>query len=198
MTPDASCFLPNASESVPAKMVPAMMAEKVPKPNIPLPQDNFFSGSSSGSRPYLDGPKNALCVLIKKTLASISGMAFSHRPSSATDMMPISAHLMVTVTSRLLKRSAKNPPAMENRMNGSAKSAPTSGTSSLRRASDDTTPTMRKVTSQRSRLSLKAFWNSMTNISQKLRSRDPEMDSFACFMSRIRDKATKRADDSGN
>ena len=58
---------------MPAKMVPVMMAEKVPRPKMPLPHDSFFSGSNSGSMPYFVGPKIALCVLIKKMHASSSG-----------------------------------------------------------------------------------------------------------------------------
>ncbi len=87
---------------------------------MPLPHDSFFSGSSSGNMPYFVGPKIALCVLIRKTPASISVTFSSQRPSKASDMMPISAHLMAMVTLRLLNRSAKKPPAMENRTNGNA------------------------------------------------------------------------------
>jgi hypothetical protein len=53
--------------------VPRMMAVKVPSSSMPLPQDNFLSGNSSGSNPYFDGPKNALCVPIRKTQASTRG-----------------------------------------------------------------------------------------------------------------------------
>ena len=147
-----------------------MAAEKVPRPKMPLPHDNFFSGNSSGSIPYFVGPKIALCVLIRKMPASISGMLPSHRPSDATDMMPSSAHLTAIATLRLLNRSAKNPPAIENRTNGSANTAPTSGTSESRFSSDKPMPTIMNVTSHRRTLSLKAFWNSTTNMSQKLRS----------------------------
>ena len=99
----------------PARIVPVMAAEKVPRPKMPLPQDNFFSGNSSGNMPYFVGPKIALCVLIRKMPVSISGILTSHRPSVTTDMMPSSAHLTAMATLRLLKRSAKKPPAIENR-----------------------------------------------------------------------------------
>ncbi len=72
MTPDQNCDLPNVSESQPAKMVPVMEAEKVPRPKMPLPHDSFFSGNNSGSIPYFVGPKIALCVLIKAMAANIS------------------------------------------------------------------------------------------------------------------------------
>ena len=36
----------------------------------PFPQESLFSGSSSGSRPYFDGPNSAPCVLIRKTAAA--------------------------------------------------------------------------------------------------------------------------------
>ena len=65
-----------------------MAAEKVPRPKIPLPHDNFFSGSNSGSIPYFVGPKMALCVLIRKMPASIRRMLARHRPMVTTDMMP--------------------------------------------------------------------------------------------------------------
>ena len=45
-------------------------ARNVPSSRIPFPQESLFSGSSSGSSPYFDGPNNAPCVLIRKTEAA--------------------------------------------------------------------------------------------------------------------------------
>ena len=92
-----------------------------------------------------------------------------HSPSVASDMMPISTHLMVMATLRLLKRSATNPPAIENKMNGNANNMPTYGTSLLRCSSDKPMPTMRNVTRNLRTLSLNAFWNCVTNRHQKPR-----------------------------
>ena len=52
--------------------------------------------------------------------------------TSANNMNPSSIHFVPIVTDRLLKRSARNPPVIENRMNGKAKSAPTTRTSQSR------------------------------------------------------------------
>ncbi len=169
MAPDQICLLPNASDSQPATIVPVMMALKVPRPKMPLPHESFFSGNSSGSSPYLDGPKIALCVLIRKIQQSSTGMLPRHRPNIASDMMPNSAHLTPTATLRLLKRSARKPPVIENRMNGNANSAPMMLTKRLRSPSGSPIAAIKKMASHLSRLSLKAFWNSTTNMSQKLR-----------------------------
>src|ERR1017187_4450312 len=60
ITPDHACCLANVLHSQPPATVPPMMAINVPSSSTPLPQDNFLSGSSSGSKPYLEGPKNEL------------------------------------------------------------------------------------------------------------------------------------------
>ncbi len=146
-----------------------MVDANVPKPNMPLPQDSFFSGNNSGNMPYFVGPKKALCVLIKKTATSITGRLSSKKPREATDMIPSSTHLMVMATRRLLKRSAKKPPAMENKTNGSANTMLTRGTNESRFSMDNPIPTIKKMTRNLRVLSLNAFWNSTTNMSQKLR-----------------------------
>ncbi len=45
--------------------VPEMAARNVPSSMTPLPQESFFSGNSSGSRPYLEGPNSAPWVLAR-------------------------------------------------------------------------------------------------------------------------------------
>ena len=57
---------PNRFEINPAATIPRMTAMLVPIPITPLPQASFSVGNNSGKLPYLAGPKNALCVLIKK------------------------------------------------------------------------------------------------------------------------------------
>ena len=54
-------------------MVPMMMARKVPSSMTPLPQERRLAGSSSGSRPYFDGPKSAACVATSPSATSVSG-----------------------------------------------------------------------------------------------------------------------------
>ena len=96
----------------------------VPSSSRPLPHESFRSGSSSGNEPYLDGPKNALCVPIRKTQARRRFLFIVHNPASTRDMIASSNTFTPSITERLLKRSARKPPAMENRMNGSENSAP--------------------------------------------------------------------------
>ena len=99
------------------------MAMNVPNSSTPLPHDSRFSGNNSGNKPYFDGPKNALCVPMKKTAASCIGRLLTARPTDANSITNTSKILTPMVTVRLLKRSARNPPAIENRMNGSANNA---------------------------------------------------------------------------
>src|ERR1700728_4693778 len=90
----------------------------------PLPQESLGSGSNSGSNPYLEGPKNAACVLARK-IAAISRCRFCQvSPAIAKAITPISNNFVPIVTVRLLYRSARNPPVMENRMKGTEKRAP--------------------------------------------------------------------------
>ena len=90
---------------------------------MPLPQESRFSGRSSGNRPYLEGPKIALCTPMKKIAARPMGRFLRANPAVAKAMIKTSNTFTETVTVRLLKWSARKPPAMENRMNGSANKA---------------------------------------------------------------------------
>ncbi len=103
-----------------AATVPRMMAMNVPSSRMPLPHESFRSGNSSGSAPYLDGPKNALCVPMRKTPASSKFLFIVHSPVNTNAMMSSSNTFTPSITERLLKRSARKPPAMENKMNGIA------------------------------------------------------------------------------
>ena len=53
-----------------------MIARNVPSSRMPLPQDSWLSGKTSGSRPYFDGPNSAACVLARNT-AAIAKCKFS-------------------------------------------------------------------------------------------------------------------------
>ena len=72
-------------------------------------------------------------------------------------MMPNSAHFTAMATLRLLNRSAKKPPAMENKTNGTAKMVPTNPTRAWRFSCDKPRPRMKNVTRSFRVLSLKAF-----------------------------------------
>ena len=102
--------------------MPRMMAMKVPSSRMPLPHESRRSGSNSGSEPYFDGPKIALWVPMRKTLASSRFLFHDQSPANTTAMMHSSKIFTPSMTLRLLKRSARNPPTMENKMNGSENS----------------------------------------------------------------------------
>ena len=53
-----SCALKCSPIQAPAT-VPRMIARNVPNSITPFPHDKLFSGRSSGSKPYFDGPKSA-------------------------------------------------------------------------------------------------------------------------------------------
>ena len=141
----------------------------VPSSRMPLPQESFRSGSNSGSRPYLDGPKNALCMPINNTHASRILMLPPSKPASTSAITATSKTFTPTVTMRLLKRSARKPPAMENRMNGSENNAPTSSPILCFSAMDTFIPSSMKMTRFFSTLSLNAPWNCVTMRNQKPR-----------------------------
>ena len=92
-------------------------------------------------------------------------------PASASSITAISNTLMPIVTERLLNRSAKYPPVMENRMNGSANKAPTMPTSWSRFSFEKPITVISEITSHFRTLSLKAPWNWVMNRLQKPPSR---------------------------
>ncbi len=143
-----------------------MAARKVPSSITPLPQESFGSGSSSGNSPYFEGPKNAACVLARK-IAAISRCRFCQAsPAAASNMTAISKNFVPIVTVRLLKRSARKPPVIENNMNGTENSAPATKTSRSRSAFAKPVPRMRKTTRFLKALSLNAPWNWVTTSDQ--------------------------------
>src|SRR5262249_53319721 len=76
------------------------------------------------------------------------------------------------VTVRLLKRSARKPPVIENRMNGIENSAPATKTSRSRSAFASPVPRMMKTTRFLYALSLNAPWNWVTTSVQNPRCHD--------------------------
>ena len=115
MTPDHVCRPRNATARNPAAIVAVIAAINVPSSITPFPQESSFSGSSSGRRPYFAGPNSAPCVLIRKTVAASIGRFPTASERSAKIITPISKIFVPMVTERLLKRSARYPPASENR-----------------------------------------------------------------------------------
>ena len=101
--------------------VPTMMARKVPSSMTPLPQERRLAGSSSGSKPYFDGPKSAACVATRASATRERGSECRARPAVAMIMEPISITLVQMVTWRLLKWSASQPPVMLKSTNGTEK-----------------------------------------------------------------------------
>ena len=65
--PDHPCSPRNNGARSPPATIPRMMAIQVPSSRMPFPHDNSFSDNSSGSSPYFEGPKNALCTPIRNT-----------------------------------------------------------------------------------------------------------------------------------
>ncbi len=143
----------------PPAIGPAITARNVPSSSTPLPHESSFSGSSSGSSPYFDGPNSAACVLARNTAAASSQMFCSERPAVANTITPISIHFVPIVTDRLLYRSARYPPAIEKKMNGTANRPPITR---MRKSCVSLLYTrfkMRLMTRNFRRLSLKAPWN---------------------------------------
>ena len=138
---------------------PAMMARKVVSSRMPLPQESSLSGSSSGSRPYFAGPKKAACVLARKITANAMRELPRVKAYMAKSMAQTSKILVAMATLRLLKRSARNPPAIENNRNGRAKRLPMTKTRKSFCESVGWVPRIRKMTKNFRPLSLKAPWN---------------------------------------
>ena len=61
---------------------------------------------------------------MRKTLASSRYLLQGHSPAKTSAMTNSSKTFTPSITERLLNRSARKPPVMENRMNGSENSAP--------------------------------------------------------------------------
>ena len=170
------------SNSQPPATVPPMMAMKVPNSSTPLPQESWRSGISSVSRPYLDGPKMALCTPIRNTHPSVSQRLAAANPASAPAMTRISKHFTPRTTVRLLNRSARYPPVMENRMNGTANSPPMTATSRSRRSLGRLMEVTMEMASHLSVLSLNAPWNCVTMSAQKPRVDSAGLAALASVM----------------
>ena len=121
------------------------MRRRFPFRMTPLPQESLGSGRKSGSNPYLEGPKNAACVLTRKIAAISRCRFFQASPAIAKAITPISNYFVPILTVRLLYRSARNPPVMENRMKGTEKRASATRTSRSRSTFSIAVPRMMKA-----------------------------------------------------
>ena len=90
------------------------------------------------------------------------GRLFNKKPAVANSMMQNSNTLTPMVTVRLLLRSARKPPAIENKMNGSENNAVVNGKSALCQRGDRARLSPKNVTSVFSALSENAPWNCVT------------------------------------
>jgi hypothetical protein len=86
---------------------PTTIATTVVSPMTPLAAEIFFDRSISGMLPSFAGPKSAACEPISATITNIRYMLPMRIVAMARAMMTISAILHLTITSRLLKRSAR-------------------------------------------------------------------------------------------
>src|SRR5258708_9117846 len=135
------------------------MARNVVSSRIPLPQDSNLSGRSSGSKPYFEGPKKAACVLARKITAYAIRVLPRANAYMAKSIAQTSKIFVAMVTFRLLKRSARKPPAIENKRNGRSKRFPMTKTSQSFSEAVGLVPRIVKMTKNFRPLSLKAPWN---------------------------------------
>ena len=122
----------------------------------------------------MEGPKNELWTPIKNTQPNSIGIWFNQKPASASSITPISKIFTLTLIVRLLKRSAKKPPAIENKMNGSENRAVTSSPTRCNSVDDTFMPRIMNTTSHFRTLSLNAPWNCVTMRLQKPRRLDSD------------------------
>ena len=94
-----------------------------------------------------------------KIATNCKGTLWIPSPTAAKSMIPISAIFTPTMTRFLLKRSASQPPSIENRMKGAAKSAPANATREACCSAERGCASNRRMTKFLSALSLNAFWN---------------------------------------
>lgn len=155
-----TCGRPSKALNIsPPAAPPPMMAVKVPSSRTPFPQESRDSGSSSGRRPYFDGPKSALWAPMRKTPAIAAGRLSRRKAARTNSITAISNTFTPRVTERLLKRSARCPPAIEKRMKGAEKRRNSIGTTASRCRAVAAAPSPTKVTRAFRALSEKAPWN---------------------------------------
>src|SRR4051812_48041984 len=128
----------------------------------PFPQDSRDSLSNSGNSPNFDGLKTADCERNSKAANTARGRLCKMIASATTNVIPSSADLVTIVTERLLKRSAKYPPGVEKRMNGTANMALIRMADWCRSRYRMLAPTNKTNTSVLRAYSLNALWKTVT------------------------------------
>jgi hypothetical protein len=101
---------------IPAPMVPARIARKVPISTRPLPPTSSSSRKAWGRIEYFTGPNSAECVPMANSATSISDM-IEEKPT-APAMIAISASLIRRISASLANFSPNCPASAENRKNG--------------------------------------------------------------------------------
>src|SRR5580704_3872421 len=155
--PDHSCRPRNVCARNPPASVPPIAASSVHNSITPFPQLSLLVGSSSGISPYFDGPKIAPCVHTKNSATAARSSRFCHSAYVTNPIVTTSKTFVQIVTLRLLNRSAKYPPGIENTRKGTANTIGTTSTNKKSRCSRETPDSStRKLTSHFSALSLNA------------------------------------------
>ena len=103
---------------MPAPMVPARMARKVPISTRALPPTSSCSRSATGRIEYFTGPNSADWVPMANKVNSISGKLPRIKPTEPTAMINTSASLIARISESLANFSPNCPPKAENRKNG--------------------------------------------------------------------------------
>ena len=156
--PDQTCRPRKCVARKPPASAATIAASSVVNSMIPLPQLSLASESSSGSKPYFVGPKIAPWVHARNSAKFARSRRSRAKANVARPMTPSSMAFVPSVTVRLLYLSAKYPPGMEKRRNGTAKTSGTTRTNHKSRCSlENADSRTRKLTSHFRALSLKAF-----------------------------------------
>src|SRR5690606_3538582 len=103
---------------MPAPMVPARMARKVPISTRALPPTSSCSRRAAGRIEYFTGPNSAEWVPMANSAASIRYRLSSRKPPAPTSMITTSASLIARISASLANFSPNWPPSAENRKNG--------------------------------------------------------------------------------
>ena len=103
---------------IPAPMVPARIARKVPISTNPLPPTNSSSCKCCGRIEYFTGPNNAECVPMANNASNIIHRWLSMNPAAPTSMIAISPSLIRRINASLAYFSPNCPASAENKKNG--------------------------------------------------------------------------------
>ena len=176
---------------MPAKICPVMLAEKVPRPKMSIAPRQFFLRQQFRQHAVFRRAENRAVRAHQENGGEHQRHVFEpqseRREGHDAEFGTFDGDGYVALAEAVGEKAAGHGEQNERQRE---RRAPTSGTSESRFSSDKPMPMMKKVTRNLSVLSLKAFWNSTTNISQKLRNRVWRPASGVwCFGFRSRRKA---------